>query len=122
MGWAYSPLLTATPTPAGATYTLNADVGLFALAGQQSNLLRLLKLNAGFGVFALAGQQVDARRSLRLDAVFGSLMLSGQGIVFQGEEPSYSIGASCGSITFTLGGVSVRRITPDIVLVRRPLE
>lgn len=60
MSWAFSPLLpgAAHQQAASATYTLVADAGIFALAGQGANILHNYALTADAGLFALAGQDV----------------------------------------------------------------
>lgn len=82
MSWAFQPIPSGGVGSASASYTLTADCGVFALAGQDVALKRALRLVADGGNFTLSGQDVSFRRALRLTAECGVYVFSGQDVSF----------------------------------------
>lgn len=112
MSWAYQPLLpAAAQLQAGGTtptYTLAADAGALALAGQgaaphagrrlpasagamsvagQAAVLRVRRGLAGNGgAFTISGQAANLKGLLRLPASGGAIAVAGQDVPFAADE------------------------------------
>lgn len=67
-------------------FTLDAEAGSFALAGQDAGLLRGVNLIAEVGSFTLSGQAVALTRGAKLQAEAGSFTLTGQAINFLTDD------------------------------------
>jgi hypothetical protein len=96
--------------PAVSAYTLTANTGAFALAGQAAILRAGRVLAAAKGTFALAGQAVALRRTRMLAAARGAFTLTGIPANLNKSAPGTLI-ALPGAITLTGNPVDLRRTT-----------
>lgn len=87
----------------GGSYTLDANAGSFALAGQQATLSRNRVLDANAGSFALAGQTAEILKSKSIIAVEGAFTLAGQQaeLVYTPLAAAYTLDANAGSFALT---------------------
>ena len=88
----------------GATYTLTADSGSFALTGQDAGLAFNRTLAAASGSFALTGQDAGLAFNRVLSAANGSYALDGQDVTLTYTPISgatYTLGAASGSFALT---------------------
>lgn len=122
-GWG----LSVAETPA-VNYTLAADLGTFALAGQALRLARGYRLNvaagslaiggqalgfklarrisAGVGIYNHAGQAARLARGLRFAAAGGSYVLAGQPV---GLRRGYRLAAAAGALAIAGQALGFRR-------------
>ena len=103
----FAPLQRTIWVPAaagGATYTLTADSGSFALTGQDAGLAFNRTLAAASGSFALTGQDAGLAFNRVLSAANGSYALDGQDVTLTYTPISgatYTLGAASGSFALT---------------------
>jgi len=91
---------TATPAPAGATYTLTAATGAVTLTGVSAGFLFKHGMSVATGAFSLAGTAANLvyRRAYILAAATGAFTLTGTstGLIYK-----KGIGAATGSFVFS---------------------
>ena len=106
-GQLFAPLSRTIWVPAaagGATYTLTAASGSFALTGQDAGLAFNRTLAAASGSFALTGQDAGLAFNRVLSAANGSYALDGQDVTLTYTPISgatYTLGAASGSFALT---------------------
>lgn len=96
-------LAVATPS-AGATYTLTAAQGSYALTGSASGLTAARKIVAGQGSYNLTGQAATLKAARRLTAAQGGYALTGYAadLVYTPiGGATYTLSAAAGTYTLT---------------------
>lgn len=107
----HSPLsdapLSALPlSGGGASYSIAADLGTFALTGVSAGLARGLKAGVTVGTFSVSGINAGLAYGRKMSASVGALSLSGQ---IANLKHDHKISGGAGSLSFTGNNASLSR-------------
>lgn len=104
--------LTIVYTAGGATYTLGADAGSYAITGAAATLQAARRLAADAGSYTLTGQAATLRAARLLAADAGSYTLTGQAAtllvsrLLAADTGSYSVTGLDATLTYTPSGAT----------------
>jgi hypothetical protein len=99
-----------------ASITFTADFGDYQINGQDANLIRGYRLAAGYGEYALTGQDAGSRTDYRLAAERGTYALTGQDIAFvvnrilMAEQGSYTLTGIDTGFVRTFGATGIKHL------------
>jgi hypothetical protein len=79
-------------------YVLQAETGMYTLAGQDATLAASITFTAEFGDYQIVGQDANLERGYKLTAAYGAYAITGQDA---GSRVDYKLSAARGTYVIT---------------------